>query len=214
MALSSCCDKRGESSAPPGTSSQTAVPRPVASSAASPEDTPTEDVESANDQCKFRKNSGRVVSCSTAPADGNVGSWAPGHSDVDPIMALAANACYCAKKLVQQVQACVRMQKTSLVTLKIGLDSEPVDCTLTIRAGTWQKRQFVVVQAQNRDRATIYQTSQVLERTTSGYESYFAGFNGVPGDADPTKASDGVSAKMASEWASLPAELKSFFDKR
>jgi hypothetical protein len=160
-----------------------------------------------NRGCKYRKNSGRVLSCERSEKSG---AWAPDRKELEGMMKLVEGACYCAAGLVKPVQACARMQGTTAVTLVLGQPGEPTDCRLELRAGEFQGRRFVVANAFNRDVATFYAVIHILERTNRGYQRYFRGFNRVPealADADP---GDEISPTMRAEWATLPADLRSF----
>jgi hypothetical protein len=165
--------------------------------------------EQLNEGCKLRKNSGRVETCQKAT--GNLGSWTPTKQEMQQIVQLAKGACYCAADLDTPVQACVRMQATSTVSVKVGLMGEPTDCTLNIRAAEWKGRRFVHVEAVNRDMATFYTTNQVVEQIDKGFRPYFSGFNGVPGDTDIAAGGEGVSPEMKRDWPTLAPELKAFF---
>lgn len=188
----------------------TASEVPAEADSPSPSDDVIPNEEWLNEGCKHRKNSGIVQSCE--PAIGHLGDWAPTRAEAREIMKVATGSCYCAGSLVPQVDACAKMQATGAVKVKIGRDGEPTDCTVTLRAGTWSGRRFVVVDAINRDQATFYSVNQIVERTKTGYRLYFTGFNGVPGETDIPDGGEGVSPEIRTEWPTLPPELKAFFD--
>jgi hypothetical protein len=164
--------------------------------------------ERLNEGCKHRKNSRVVVRCEKAQKSSARGAWAPTRDELGKLMPQADGACYCASGLAEPVLACARMQGTSAVHLVLGRQSDPVDCAFDLRPSEHAGRRFVVVDAFNRDRATFYSVVQIFEREASGFRPYFRGYNRIPLSLAEVESSDDVSAKMRSEWDSLPVEWK------
>jgi hypothetical protein len=147
----------------------------------------------------------------------NPGTWAPSPRETVAVMQLVGSVCYCASHLEVPVETCVRRVKSGTVKLQVGKEDEPTDCTITISAASWKGRRWVVVDAFNRDRNTMYSTLTLYEHSATGFRHYYQGFNGLPNDEAVRKGGEGgegVSPEMRRDWPTLPPALRAAFGRQ